>query len=96
MARPAKTEVLCTLVAKNWSRGRHRLWLLLLCRLYVLVVYIIGVVIVDGIYRMVDVVADLFLCIIVPQLLAPFPLLRLAVQCKTCWYRGIRGTSRDS
>jgi hypothetical protein len=66
------------LVADGWCHGRRYAWLLSLCRLWVLIASIAGIIIGIGVYRIVAVAAaDLFMRVLVPPLLSPFPRLRL-------------------
>ena len=56
------------LVADGWCYDRRYVWLSSLCRLWVLIVSIVGVVIVIGVYGMVGVAADLCMHVLVPSL----------------------------
>jgi hypothetical protein len=60
----------------GWSRGRRWAWLSSLCRSWVLVACIIGVVIIIGVRGIVGVADDLCIRALVPSL----PRSRLAVQ----------------
>lgn len=59
----------------DWSRGRHWVWLSLLCRSWVLVTCIVGIVIIIGIRGMVGIATDFCICVLVPSL----PRYRLAL-----------------
>jgi hypothetical protein len=56
------------LVADGWCYGRCYEWLSPLCRAWVLVVSIAGVMIVISIYGIVGVAADLCIYVLVPSL----------------------------
>ena len=62
-------------VGGGWSRSRRWAWLSSLCRLWVLVACIVGVVIVIGVRGMVGVANNLYMRALVPSL----PRRRLAV-----------------
>jgi len=69
----------------GWSRGRRWAWLSSLCRSWVLVTCIVGVVIVIGVRGMVGVAADLCMRVLVPSL----PRRRLAHQRRGGWGRRV-------
>jgi hypothetical protein len=58
------------LMADGWCHGRRYAWLLSLCRLWVLIASIAGIIVAVA-------AADLFMRVLVPPLLSPFPRLRL-------------------
>jgi hypothetical protein len=56
------------LIADGWCHSRRYIWLSSLCRLWVLIVNIIGVVIVISVYRIVGVATNLYIYVLVPSL----------------------------
>ena len=61
-------ELWGVLVADGWCHGRRYVWLSSLCRLWVLIVNIAGVMIVIGVHGMVSVAADFCIHVLVPSL----------------------------
>jgi hypothetical protein len=56
------------LMADGWCYSRRYIWLSSLCRLWVLIINITGVVIVIGVYKMVGITTNLCIYVLVPSL----------------------------
>lgn len=83
-ARLSEVELWGVPVAGGWSRGKRYASLSSLCRSWVLIASIAGVVIVIGVHGMVGFAVDLCIRVLVPSL----PRRRLAPQRRVCWARG--------
>jgi hypothetical protein len=81
--------------ADGSSRGRRCAWLSSLCRSWVLILSIAGVVTVIGVYGM-GFATGLSMQVLVPPFPAPLPRIRIAAPCRAWWSRGSRVTSRGS
>jgi len=95
-ARLSEAELWGVSAAGGWSRGRRCAWLSSLCRSWVLIPSIAGIVIVIGVHGMVGFAADLSMHVLVPPFPSQLPRIRIAAPCRAWWSRGTRGTSRSS